>query len=186
MRAVNVFNFITLNGFYKGIDGDISWHRHGEEENKFSDENSQRGSTLLFGRITYELMASFWPTEMGKQRAPVTADGMNKAEKLVFSRTLKKAEWQNTRLINDDLVGTVRRLKSEPGNPITILGSGSIVTQLAEAGLIDTYGFMIDPVALGDGVPVFKGITQKLQLKLTSSRVFNSGVINVTYEVEKN
>jgi dihydrofolate reductase len=185
MRTLNVFNFITLNGYYKGIDGDISWHRHGEEESKFSDENSQRGSTLLFGRVTYEHMAAFWPTEMAKQRAPVTADGMNKAEKIVFSRTLKKAEWQNTTIINDDLVSSVRRLKSESGNPITILGSGSIITQLADAGLIDTYGFMIDPVALGDGVPVFKGITHRLQLRLTSSRVFKSGVVFVTYEPEK-
>lgn len=185
MRSVNVFNFITLNGYYKAIDGDISWHRHGEEENKFSDEKSQGGSTLLFGRITYEMMASFWPTEMGRQRAPVTADGMNKAEKIVFSKTLKKAEWQNTRVINDDLVSTVRRLKSEPGNPITILGSGSIVTQLAEAGLIDTYGFMIDPVALGNGVPLFKGMQQRLNLQLTSSHVFKSGVINVTYQPVK-
>jgi len=185
MRTVNVFNFITLNGYYQAIDGDISWHRHGEEESKFSDENSQRGSTLLFGRITYEHMAAFWPTDMAKQRAPVTADGMNKAEKIVFSRTMKKADWQNTRLINDDLVSTVRRLKSESGAPITILGSGSIITQLADAGLIDTYGFMIDPVALGEGVPVFKGMTHRLQLRLTSSRVFKSGVIFVTYEPEK-
>jgi dihydrofolate reductase len=110
---------------------------------------------------------------------------MNKAEKIVFSRTLKKAEWQNTTIINDDLVSIVRRLKSESGNPITILGSGSIITQLADAGLIDTYGFMIDPVALGDGVPVFKGITHRLQLRLTSSRVFKSGVVFVTYEPEK-
>jgi len=185
MRSVNVFNFITLNGYYKGIDGDISWHRHGEEENKFSDENSQRGNTLLFGRITYEMMASFWPTEMGKQRAPVTADSMNKAEKIVFSKTLKKAEWQNTRIISEDLVSTIRRLKSEPGSPITILGSGSIVAQLADAGLIDTYGFMIDPVALGEGVPAFKGLKQKLNLQLTSSHVFKSGVINVTYQPVK-
>jgi dihydrofolate reductase len=186
MRTVNVFNFITLNGYYQGVDGDISWHRHGEEESKFSDENSQRGSTLLFGRITYQHMAAFWPTEMAKQRAPVTADGMNKSEKIVFSKTLKKADWQNTRIINDDLVSTVRSLKEESGSPITILGSGSIVSQLAEAGLIDTYGFMIDPVALGDGVPIFKGITRKLELELTSSRVFKSGVIFATYKVLKN
>ena len=186
MRTLNVFNFITLNGFYQGADGDISWHRHGEEESKFSDENSQRGSTLLFGRITYQHMAAFWPTEMAKQRAPVTADGMNKSEKIVFSKTLKKADWQNTRLINDDLVSTVRRLKEESGNPITILGSGSIVSQLTDAGLIDTYGFMIDPVALGNGTPVFKGITNKLDLQLTESRVFKSGIIYATYKVLKN
>ena len=186
MRTLKVFNVITLNGFYKAVDGDISWHRSGEEESKFSDENSQRGSTLLFGRITYEHMAAFWPTDMAKQRMPVTADGMNRSEKIVFSKTLKKADWANTRVISDDLISSVRRLKSEPGSPITILGSGSIVSQLADAGLIDTFGFMIDPVALGDGVPVFKGIQHQLDLRLTSSRVFKSGIIFATYEPAKN
>ncbi|HTI92719.1 MAG TPA: dihydrofolate reductase family protein [Puia sp.] len=185
MRKVSVFNFITLNGYFHGPDGDISWHRHGAEEAGLSDEKSQQGNTLLFGRVTYQHMASFWPTPAAKQMQPVTADGMNKAEKIVFSRTLKKADWNNTRLIKDDLVGAVTRLKQEPGSDITILGSGSIVTQLADAGLIDGYGFMIDPVALGEGVPVFKGIKNKLDLKLTSSKVFRSGVIMVTYEPVK-
>jgi dihydrofolate reductase len=182
MRKLTVFNFITLNGYFQGIDGDISWHRREAETADFSDEKSQQGNALLFGRVTYQHMASFWPTPAARQLQPLTADGMNKAEKIVFSRTLKKADWNNTRLIKEDLVGAVRRLKQEPGNDITVLGSGSIVTQLADAGLIDGYGFMIDPVALGAGVPVFKGMKYKLDLKLTSSRVFTSGVIMVTYE----
>ncbi|HXO77991.1 MAG TPA: dihydrofolate reductase family protein [Puia sp.] len=182
MRRVTVFNFITLNGYFQGPDGDISWHRREEETADYSDEKSQQGNTLLFGRVTYQHMAAFWPTPAAKQLQPVTADGMNKAEKIVFSRTLNKADWNNTRLIKEDLIGSVRRLKQEPGSDITVLGSGSIVTQLADAGLVDGYGFMIDPVALGEGVPVFKGIKNKLDLKLTSSKVFKSGVIMVTYE----
>lgn len=182
MRKVSVFNFITLNGYFQGPDGDISWHRSEAEEAEFSDEKSQQGNTLLFGRVTYQHMASFWPTATAKQMMPVTADGMNKAEKFVFSRTLDKANWNNTRLIKEDLIGAVRRLKNESGSDMTILGSGSIVTQLADAGLIDTYGFMIDPVALGEGVPIFKGMKNKLDLKLTSSKVFRSGIIMVTYE----
>ncbi|SRR5258708_1045708 len=164
MRKVTVFNFITLNGYFQGLNGDISWHRHEQEENEFSDEKSQLGNTLLFGRVTYQQMASFWPTPAAMQMAPVTADGMNKSEKIVFSRTLEKAE---------------------PGNDMTVLGSGSIITQLAEAGLIDEYGFMIDPVALGEGVPVFKGIKNQLDLKLTSVKSFKSGVLFVTYEPKK-
>lgn len=182
MRKVSVFNFITLNGYFQGLNGDISWHSHKQEEGEFSDEKSQQGNTLLFGRVTYQQMASFWPTPAAKQMAAVTADGMNKSEKIVFSRTLEKADWNNTRLVKDDLVGTVRRLKQEPGNDMTILGSGSIITQLADAGLIDQYGFMIDPVALGEGVPVFKGLKNKLDLKLESVRQFKSGAILVTYE----
>ena len=182
MRKVTVFNFITLNGYFQGPGGDISWHPREEETATFSDEKSQQGSTLLFGRVTYQHMASFWPTPAAKQMQPVTADGMNKAEKIVFSRTLQKADWNNTRLIKEDLVTAVRQLKNEPGSDMTVLGSGSIVTQLADAGLIDGYGFMIDPVALGEGVPVFKGMKNKLELKLTYSKVFRSGVIMVTYE----
>ena len=185
MRKVTVFNFITLNGYFQGPDGDISWHRSEAEESKLSDEKSQQGNTLLFGRVTYQHMASFWPTAAAKQMQPVTADGMNKSEKIVFSRTLEKADWNNTRLIKDDLIGSVRRLKQESGIDMTILGSGSIVTQLADAGLIDGFAFMIDPVALGAGVPLFKGMKNKLDLKLTSSKVFKSGIIMVTYEPVK-
>lgn len=185
MRKVSVFNFITLNGYFQGLNGDISWHRHEGEGAKYSDEKSQLGNTLLFGRTTYQQMASFWPSPAAKEMMPVTADGMNKAEKIVFSRTLNKADWNNTRLVKEDLVGTVRRLKAEPGSDMTVLGSGSIVTQLAEAGLIDVYGFMIDPIALGEGVPVLKGMKNRLDLKLISSEVFKSGVIMATYEPTK-
>lgn len=182
MRKVTVFNFITLNGYFQGLNADISWHRHEQEEGQFSDEKSQLGNTLLFGRVTYQMMASFWPTPAAKQMSPVTADGMNKSEKIVFSRTLQKADWNNTRLVKDDLITAVRRLKEEPGKDMTVLGSGSIITQLADAGLIDEYGFMIDPIALGQGVPVFNGIKHQLDLKLTSSKVFKSGALFITYE----
>jgi dihydrofolate reductase len=182
MRIVNVFNFVTLNGFYAGVNGDISWHKHGADEGKFSEEGAQSGSTLLFGRITYEMMASFWPTPMAIQNYPVVADGMNKAEKIVFSRTLKNAEWNNTRVVSDNMVEEVKKLKQSPGVGLTILGSGSIITQLADEGLIDQYQIMIDPVAIGEGVPLFKNLKHRLDLKLTSTRTFNSGVVLLNYE----
>src|SRR6185369_9047302 len=115
-------------------------------------------------------------------QAPAVAEGMNKAEKIVFSRTLKKAGWENTRIIKGDLAGAVKQLKETPGKDMCVLGSGSIVTQLADAGLIDEYQFMVDPVALGDGTPTFKGLKKKLDLKLTTSRTFKSGVILLSYQ----
>jgi dihydrofolate reductase len=127
-------------------------------------------------------MAAFWPTPAAKSSAPAVAEGMNKAEKIVFSRTLRSADWNNTRLVKDNMIETVKKLKSEPGKDMTVLGSGTIVTQLAEAGLIDEYEFMIDPVALGEGVPVFKGMKSKLDLKLVSSKVFKSGIVLLTYQ----
>ncbi|MBN8853786.1 MAG: dihydrofolate reductase [Sphingobacteriales bacterium 50-39] len=182
MRKLVVFNFLTLNGYFEGPGGDTSWHRHGEEEGKFASESMGQGGILLFGRTTYELMVSYWPTPMAMQQAPEVAKGMNKAEKIVFSRTLKTADWENTRIINGDLAKEVRRLKETPGKDMCLLGSGSILTQLADAGLIDEYQFMIDPVALGSGTPAFKGLKKKLDLRLVSTRKFSSGVVLLNYQ----
>jgi len=182
MRKLSVFNFITLHGYVAGPNGDISWHRHGAEENAYAAEGLKAGSTLLFGRVTYEMMAGYWPTPMAIKNDPIIAEGMNMADKIVFSRTMKKAGWNNTRLVKDNIAEEIRKMKQKPGKDMTVLGSGSIVTQFAEQGLIDEYQFMVDPVALGDGTPIFKGITHKLDLKLTSTRTFKSGVVLLCYE----
>lgn len=182
MRKLVVFNFLTLNGYFEGPGGDLSWHRHGEEESQFAAESAGQGSVLLFGRTTYEHMAAFWPTSMAMQQMPAVAKGMNEAEKIVFSRTLKTADWENTNIISGDLTKEVSRLKKVQGKDMCLLGSGSILTQLADAGLIDEYQFMVDPVALGGGTPAFKGLKKKLELRLVSTRKFSSGVILLNYQ----
>jgi len=181
-RKLSVFNFVTLNGYFEGPKHDISWHRHGEEENQFAAENLKFESVLLFGRITYEMMAGYWPTPMAIKNDPKVAKGMNNAEKIVFSRKLEKAEWNNTRLVKDNIVEEVRKMKALPGKDMTLLGSGSIASQFADAGLIDKYQIMVDPVALGDGTAIFKNIKRKLDLKLTMTRAFKSGVVLLCYE----
>lgn len=183
MGKLTIFNFVTLNGFYKGPGEDISWHRHGEEENEYAAEMlSTGGGTLLFGRVTYEHMASYWPTPDAIKTNPTVAKGMNDADKIVFSRSLKKADWSNTKLVKDNILEEVKKMKQLPGNDLTVLGSGSIITQLADKGLIDEYQVMVDPVALGEGTPIFKGIHKKLELKLTKTRTFKSGVILLCYQ----
>ncbi len=182
MRKLTVFNFMTLNGYFKGPNEDITWHRHGQEESEYAAEGAKSESIILFGRKTYEMMASYWPTPMAKQNAPEVAEGMNKSEKIVFSTTLKKTEWKNTRLIKTDIIAEMKKLKKADGKDMVILGSGSIVTQFAQAGIIDSYQFMIDPVALGDGAPIFKGTTTKLDLKLTDTKIFKSGVVLLCYQ----
>lgn len=137
---------------------------------------------LLFGRVTYQMMASFWPTPDATRMFPVVAEGMNKADKVVFSRTLKTIEWNNTRLVNDNLVEEIRKMKQTSPKDMTILGSGSVVTQCAENGLIDSYQVMVDPVILGTGATVCKGISRKVDLRLTSTRAFRSGVVLLSYE----
>ena len=176
--------FVTLNGYFEGPNGDIRWHRHGAEEQQYSVEGLKSESILLFGRKTYEMMASYWPTPMAAQNSPLVAEGMNKAEKIVFSRTLEKAEWINTRVVRDNIFEEIKAMKNSPGKDMTILGSGSIVTQFAEHRLIDEFQIMIDPVAIGEGSTIFKNIKTKLDLKLVGSRTFKSGVVLLTYYPE--
>lgn len=183
MRTLTLYNFLTLNGFYKDPFGDTNWHKQGNEESKYSEESIARDNILLFGRKTYEMMNSFWPTPMAYQSFPVVAEGMNKAEKIVFSRSMDSADWNNTIVIRDNIVEKVRELKETPGKDLTILGSGSIASQFAEEGLIDRFEIMIDPVLLGAGTSLVSGIKEPLNLKLINSRVFPSGVVLLEYAV---
>lgn len=183
MRKLTAYNFLTLNGFFKGPNEDTSWHTHGEEEAKYSEEAlAQDENILLFGRKTYEMMASFWPTPQAKELFPKVAVGMNKAEKMVFSASPFEPEWENTQVISGDIVEKIREIKKSPGKDMTILGSGALINLLTDHGLIDEYQFMIDPVALPEGTPVFNNIKQKLGLRLTGSKVFKSGVVLLNYQ----
>lgn len=181
MGKLTTFTFISLDGYYKGLHEDISWHRHGAEEGAFSADSLSAGNVLLFGRRTYGMMESFWPTPMAAEQFPQVAEGMNRAAKIVFSRTLTGVTWSNTRLVKEDMIGEVRRLRQQSSRNLTLLGSGSVLTQLAGAGLIDEYSVMIDPVALGRGSSLFEALPHKLDLELTGSRVFSSGVVLLTY-----
>ena len=110
---------------------------------------------------------------------------MNNAGKIVFSRTLEKVEWNNTRLVKDNITEEIKKMKQMPGKDMTLLGSGSILTQFAEQGLIDEYQIMVDPVVIGDGTPIFKNIKHTLDLKLTTTRTFKSGVVLLCYQPVK-
>lgn len=185
MSKLTVFNFITLNGCFQGPGGDLSWHRHDEAESAYAAEMLQAGNTLVFGRITYEMMAGYWPTPMALEQAPAVAQGMNKAEKIVFSTTLQQAGWANTTVIAGDIAGEINKRKRVAGKDMTVLGSGTIVTQLAEQGLVDEYQIMIDPVVVGNGTPIFPDIEGRLGLALTNHRIFDSGVVLLCYQPQK-
>ena len=182
MRKLSVFNFMSIDGYCKLANDDISWNKHGAEEAAFSEENLKLGNILVFGRKTYQLMETFWTTEEAFKSLPVVAEGMNKAQKIVFSNTLNDVTWANTTLVKTKPEDEIIRLKSEAQKDMTILGSGSLVTQLAQARLIDEYQLMIYPVALGSGISIFNGLRDNLNLKLTDTRVFKSGTILLTYK----
>jgi dihydrofolate reductase len=183
MRKLVVFNSVTLDGYFVDSKGDMSWaHKNDDEWNAFVSENASGNGMLVFGRITYELMASYWPTPMALQNSPVVAKGMNAMPKIVFSRTLDSASWSNTKLLKGDLATEVRKLKQEPGPDMVILGSGTIVSQLAQQNLIDEYQIALSPSVLGQGRTMFEGVKQKLNFKLTNSRAFRNGNIFLCYQ----
>ena len=183
MRKLSVFNSVTLDGYFTDKNGDMSWaHQDDPEWNAFVAENASGGGMLLFGRITYEMMASFWPSPAAVEQMPEVAEGMNNSPKIVFSRTMDKATWKNTTVVTGDIAAAVRKMKEEPGEPMVILGSGTIVSQLTQAGLIDEYQIALNPIVLGSGRTMFDGVKDKLRLKRTESRSFGNGNVFLCYE----
>jgi dihydrofolate reductase len=184
MRKLVVFNNVSLDGYFTGPNGDFSWAHSGNdaEFNTFVADNASGGGQLLLGRITYDIMASYWPTPIALKNDPIVAEGMNRMPKIVFSRTMDKAAWSNTQVVKNDIASAVRRLKTEDGPGMAILGSGSIVSQLAPAGLIDEYQIVVNPIVLGAGRTMFDGLTDQLRLKLIKSRTFSNGKVYVCYE----
>lgn len=182
MRKLTVFENVSLDGFFVDAHGDMSWaHKHDPEWTEWSGQNAQSGGELVFGRVTYQMMASFWPTEAARQQMPDIAEGINREPKVVFSRTLDRADWNNTRLEKGDLVEALRRLKGEPGGDLVIMGSGSIVSQAAAAGLVDSYTLVVNPVVLGRGRTLFETVRARLALELTDTRRFTNGNVVLSY-----
>jgi dihydrofolate reductase len=186
MGKLNAFIMISIDGCYSDAKGTMNWAHAGSDDSEyrqFVHGNAQGTGVLLFGRLTYELMVQYWPTPAATQQNPTVAERMNHSPKVVFSRTLKSASWENTKLVSDDIVGAVRKLK-EGDEDMTILGSGSIVSQLADAGLVDQFTVAVSPIVLGAGKRIFDGVAQR-RLSLTNTRSFENGKVVSYYELAK-
>jgi dihydrofolate reductase len=184
MRRLIVFNSTTLDGYFVGPNGDLGWAHGGPPDPEFDAfiaDNAGSGGQLLFGRVTYQLMAAYWPTAEARQAAPAVAEGMNTMPKVVFSRTMEQASWSNTTVVKGDIAAAVRRMKAEPGPDMVIMGSGSIVAQLTPAGVIDEFQLVVTPVVLGKGRTMFDGLEAPLALERTDSRSFPGGKVFVCY-----
>lgn len=182
MRKLVVFNQVSLDGYFSDQRGDMSWaHKRDPEWTAFTSENASGGGELLFGRVTYQMMLSFWPTPQALAAAPLVAERMNSMPKVVFSKTLAEATWNNTRLIKAELVTEVRKLKEAAGPTLVLMGSGSIVSQLAQARLVDEYQIVINPTVLGQGRTLFEGVHDKFELKLEKTRTFENGNVVLWY-----
>jgi dihydrofolate reductase len=186
MPRLTVFNSISADGYFTGANGDLSW-AHGtdpndKEWNDFVSGNAGGGGALVLGRVTYDMMVAYWPTPDAAKAMPKVAEGMNKMQKIVFSKSLDGSSWQNTRVVKSDPVSEIRRLKEGSGPDMVILGSGSIVCRLTEEHLIDAYQFVIVPVVLGEGRTMFEGVRDRVKLERTSERAFKNGNVLLSYE----
>ncbi len=177
MRRILVSNLVSLDGFYEGPNDEIDFFVVDQEFFDYAAAMLNSVDTILFGRKTYEMMAAHWPTA-----APdAIADKMNGLPKIVFSKTLEKVDWNNSRLAKGELIEAVTRLKQEPGSDIVVLGSATLASQLMQAGLIDEYRVLINPVLLGNGKPLFRGITERIKVKLLATRSLASGMVILSY-----
>ncbi len=180
MGKLRVFESVSVDGYCASPGGDMDWAYEGSDDpeyNAWVGGNASSGGALLFGRVTYEMMAAFWPTPLAARQMPEVARGMNAATKYVATRSLEP-RWSNSQRLEGDLAGAVAELKARSDSGITVLGSPSVARQLGEAGLVDEYQFVIVPVALGDGSTAFSAARR---LSVIEQRSFPNGRIAVTY-----
>ena len=182
MRKVIFQNMITLDGFFAGPQGQIDWHEVDEEFNEYAIGVLDQIDTLLFGRVTYELMANYWSTDMALSDDPIVAGKMNALDKVVFSRSLDQAAWSHSRLVKGDAVEEVGRLKKLSGKDMAIFGSADLAKALIASDLVDEYHIFINPIVLGSGLPLFKEMKKPLKLKLVDSKIFKNGLVLLVYD----
>ncbi len=180
MRKIYLFMMVSLDGFFEGLDHDLSWHNVDLQFERFANDQLQNTGSILFGRKTYEMMAGFWPTEKG-DTSPITQKYMNSIPKFAISRTLKKADWINTTLINKNIKDEINKLKNEEGKEIAILGSNNLSVGLLKLGLIEEIRIMLNPVAIGKGTLLFQGLNKSIRFELISLRKFSSGNVLLIY-----
>ena len=185
MRKIYFQMLTSIDGYFEGPNRELDWHIVDEELFKSALELLNSVDTLLFGRVTYQMMAAYWPTPAAIADDPIIAERMNNLPKIVFSNTLEKAEWQNSRIITEPAATAVARLKQQPGKDMVIFGSSDLAVALTQQGLIDEYRIFVNPVVLGSGKVLFKGLHARLKLKLLQTRAFPSGTVMLSYRLDK-
>lgn len=185
MRNVILSVQVSLDGFIARPNGALDWHLVDGEVNEYAKDLLNSLDILVFGRVTYQLMADYWPTATINDPVEARiAERLNTLPKVVFSRTMKKVEWNNSRLARGGIDEEILKMKQQPGRDIGI-GGTSIVAALAPLGLIDEYRILVVPVVLGRGKSLFKDITNNINLKLGKTRTFGSGLVLLVYQPEK-
>lgn len=185
MRKLFSFMVTTLDGFQCGPNGEFDWPNVDDEFTEFSVRQMNDIDTLLFGRVTYDYMAQFWPSPEAIEADPVTAGRMNAIHKVVFSSTLDKATWENSELVSTDPVAAATALKQQPGDgDLALFGSPTFTASLLQAGVVDEVRVMVNPILLGGGVSLYNGLTDRLKLKLNRTITFGNGNVLLCYTPE--
>lgn len=184
MRKIIVLSYLSLDGF-TGSNGDANWIVWDDGVNEYYKETQRTTDTVLFGRTSFESLKNYWSTPKASAEDPEMIEFINQTKKIVFSKTLKNADWNNSIILNEIVPGEIEEMKKESGKDILIIGSGSVVSQLENAGLIDEYRFISIPVVLGKGKPYFQNLEAKLNLKLLETKAFGSKNVLLRYQPEK-
>ena len=176
---------LSLDGFAADANGGLNWASYDEELMRYAGDIVATVGSPVYGRVTYELMAGYWPSRLNDPNADAHskahAQWVDGVTKYVFSRTMKKADWNNTIVINDNIAGAINELKQQPGKDLVIFGSPTLAHSFMELDLIDEYQLTINPVLLGSGKPAWDLIKSKTNLKLLKGTILKSGVLGLHY-----
>ncbi|MGK9250636.1 dihydrofolate reductase family protein [Paenibacillus humicus] len=191
MRKLVLFLHASLDGFVEGPNGemDIGWISYDADLEKHAKEILSTADTVVWGRGTYEMMHNYWPSvpsnPSASQHERDHAEWIEKTAKIVFSTTLEKVEWNNSRLVNEDVEEAIKTLKQQPGKDMVILGSPRLAHHLMQLDLIDEYKITVSPVLIGKGLPLFQGLKEKINLRLIENKTFDSGAIGLVYQTAR-
>jgi len=180
---------ISLDGFVAGPNGEIDWVKVDEEIFNYVGKRISEGDTALYGRVTYQMMEAYWPTAADKPAATrhdiEHSKWYSKVHKVVLSKTMKDAELTNTTIISDNLSDRISEIKQQAGEDILLFGSPTATHSLIQQNLIDGYWLFVNPIILGQGIPLFVDINDKIKLKLLTTRQFTSGVTELNYTMDR-
>jgi dihydrofolate reductase len=190
MRNVILYMHASLDGYVQGAnEWDINWITFNDELEKYAQDTLSTVDTVLWGRSTYQGMQQYWTTVPDNPEASDYekrhAAWVNNALKVVVSTTLDKADWNNSMLVKDNIEGEIAKLKQQVGGDMVILGSPRLAHSLMRAGLIDEFRINVNPVVLGEGLPLFKDQKDRINLELVSNKTFASGVVGLVYRLKQ-
>lgn len=185
MRKLVLFMHLSLDGFAADANSGLGWVSYDSELQQYADGIVATVGSPVYGRVTYELMAGYWPGVLNdpnaSEHSKAHAQWVDGVTKIVFSKTMKKAGWNNTIVINDNIAEEINKLKQQPGKDLVIFGSPGLAHSFMELDLIDEYQLTLNPVLLGSGIPAYQDIKNKTNLKLVKATVLKSGVVGLHY-----